>query len=368
MGMAAAAVAVMVILVTSIQTIGGVIDKPIESDSPAKSATALTLSSSSSASASASAPTALSYKTPLAYGSNKLGEKTGELVEQAIATGFRHFVTAGHHQKHNETGVGIGWKASGIPRNELFLQTSFIPFSESHQDFKKQPSDPEELPSTIEEQVRLSIQTSLTALQTDHIDALLFNNFRAKMWDTDEIVKAWKVLEDYVDKGVLGQLGLTSVHDVEWFERFYNSTRIKPTIIQNRFHSNRKYDVPMQETFAKHDIWVQRFWLLNGSSGMGIKNKDMAKIKGVTPAQLMLGFAMSMGSETCLVGTKSLQHMKDDVEIAKCYPALFFDDEERKEYAQKLGMKQPKDQPLPGRSGIDYGNDKTPKCQSTQEI
>ena len=351
--MAGTVVAGVCLLVSSIQTIGDVIDNPVEpaSMSPGKSSQTTT--------------TTVSYKTPLAYGTKDGKERTGELVEQAIATGFRHIVTGGHHEKHNESGVGIGWKASGIPRDELFLQTCFIPFdSRNHKDFKKQPSDPETLPSAIEDQVRLSIEASLQNLQTIYIDAVLFNNFRAKLWDVDEILKAWKVLEEYVDRGILGQLGLTSVHEVEWFEKFYNSTRIKPTIIQNRYHSNRQYDVPMEETFAKHDIWVQRFWLLNGSSNSGKMNKEMANQKGVTPEQLMLGFVMSMGSQTCLVGTKSLQHMEDDMDIAKCYPSLFSDDKERMEYSQKLGRRQPPDRPMPGRSGIDFGSDTSPKCKS----
>lgn len=349
MGMAGIVVAGVFLLVSSIQTIGGIIDNPVDPSSQMKPTTTV------------------SYKTPLAYGTKDGKERTGEFVEQAIATGFRHIVTGGHHEKHNETGVGIGWKASGIPRNELFLQTCFIPFdSHKHKDFKKQPSDPEELPAAIEDQVKLSIEASLQNLQTNYIDAVLFNNFRATLWDVDEILKAWKVLEDYVDQGILGQLGLTSVHEVEWFEKFYNSTRIKPTIIQNRFHSNRIYDVPMEETFAKHEIWVQRFWLLNGSSGMGKNNKEMAKQKSVTPAQLMLGFVMSMGSQTCLVGTKTLQHMEDDMEIARCYPSLFSDDKERMDYSKKLGRTQPQNRPLPGRSGIDFGSDTSPKCQSRQ--
>jgi len=354
LGMAATVVAVMFLLVASIRTVGNMIDEPAESTS----------STSSSKTKPLLSATTVSYKTPLAYGTKDLFEKTGELVEQAITTGFRHIVTGGHHEKHNESAVGAGWKASGVPRHELFLQTCFVPFA-SRFDFKKQPSDPKELPATIEDQVRLSVQTSLTNLQTEYIDAFVFHNFRAKLWDTDEIFKAWKVLEDYVDKGILGQLGLTNVYDVEWFEIFYNTTRIKPTIVQNRFHSNRLYGVDTQETFSKHDIWVQRFWLLNGSTNGGNKNKEMAEKKDVTPAQLMLGFVMSMGSQTCLVGTKSIQHMKDDLEISKCYPSLFSVDQERQEYAQKLGMKQPPDRPLPGHSKIDFG-DMSRKCQSTQ--
>eukprot|EP00535_Pseudo-nitzschia_heimii_P013596 CAMPEP_0197193346 /NCGR_PEP_ID=MMETSP1423-20130617/26980_1 /TAXON_ID=476441 /ORGANISM="Pseudo-nitzschia heimii, Strain UNC1101" /LENGTH=365 /DNA_ID=CAMNT_0042646523 /DNA_START=116 /DNA_END=1213 /DNA_ORIENTATION=+ len=345
-GMAATVVTVMIALVASIQTMGKVIDElDSATERPANAVT--------------------TYKTPLAYGTKDLKERTSEIVEQAIANGFRHIVTGGHHAKHNETGVGVGWKASGIPRQELYLQTYFVPFSEKHGDFKRQPSDPEELPSAIDDQVTLSIETSLSNLQTEYIDAVLFNNFRSKLWDTDEIHKAWKVLEAYVDRGVIKHLGLTSVHDKDWFETFWNTTRIKPEIIQNRFHSNRKYDVPMQEVFAEHDVWVQRFWLLNGSSQYGKKNADMAEAKGVTPAQLMLGFAMSMGSQTCLVGTKSLEHMKDDVEIARCYPTLFADDEERSEYAKKISMKQPPDRPLPGSMGIDFGNKEIPECQSS---
>lgn len=342
MGMAAAVVAVMFLLVSSIVNVGNIIDnREIVKPSP-------------------------THETPLAYGTKELGEKTGELVEQAIQTGFRHIVTAGHHGKNNETGTGIGWKASGVSREALFLQTSFVPFDEKNGDFKRQPSDPEILPDTTEEQVRLSVETSLKNLQTNYIDALVFNNNKAKRSETSEILKAWKVLEDYVDRGIILKLGITSIHDAEWFETFWNSTRIKPAIVQNRFHTNRKYDVNMQETFAKHGVWVQRFWLLNGSSAMGRNNKGMAEQKGVTAAQLMLGFVMSMGSQTCLVGTRKLQHMKDDVEIARCYPSLFGDDQQRQEYAKQLGMQQPSDRPLPGQSGIDFGNDHSRKCQSTQ--
>jgi len=363
--MASTVVAVMILLVTSIQNIGNIIDNP-DNSQPLSKIETLEQKAAETTSSAKAPPAAVSYKAPLAYGTKGLKGQTAELIEQAIATGFRHIVTCGHHTNHNETGVGIGWKASGIPRQELFLQTCFVPFDKNHQDFKKQPDDPDELPTDIEHQVKLSVEASLKNLQTDYVDALIFNNFRAKLWNKDEILKAWKVLETYVDQGTVKQLGLTSVHDIEWFESFTNSTRIKPTIVQNRFHSNRQYDVPRQETFAKHGIQVQRFWLLNGSSGYGKKNAEMAKQKGVTPCQLMLAFVMSMGSETCLVGPKALQHMKDDVEIARCYPSLFQDDAERMEYAKKLGMKQPSDRPLPGVSGVDFANEKAPKCQKPQ--
>ncbi|VEU39046.1 unnamed protein product [Pseudo-nitzschia multistriata] len=312
----------------------------------------------------------VSFRTPLAYGTKSLKERTGELVATAISEGFRHIVTGGHHSSHNETGVGHGWKASGLGRSELFLQTCFVPFG-NRADFAPDPLDPEQAPESIEEQVRLSVSISLKNLQTDYLDALVFHNNKAKRWADDEIRRAWKVFEELVDEGTVKHLGMTSVHDPEWFETFWNQSRIKPEIVQNRFHSNRQYDVNMQEVFRRHNTQVQRFWLLNGSSRGGRRSKDEAEARGVTPAQLMLGFVMSMGSQTCLVGTKTQQHMRDDVEVARCYPSLFWEagsagdteragsDEARVSYADKLGMKQPGDRPLPGpdeaaRGAMDY--------------
>ena len=314
-------------------------------------------------------PHEVSYQTPLAYGTKDLKDRTGALVAQAIGEGFRHIVTCGHHQKHNESGVGFGWTTSGLDRHEIFLQTCFVPFG-STEEFQRQPSDPMFREDwgleTIEDQVHLSVSTSLKNLQTTYIDALIFHNFRAKRWDDNEMMRAWRVFEQYVDNGTIKYLGMTSVHDPEWFDQFYDSVRIPPIIVQNRFHSNRQYDVNMQEVFGKRKIQVQRFWLLNGSSGMGRNNKEMADAKNVTPAQLMLGFVMS-GSETCLVGTTSLQHMKEDIEISKCYPSLFFGggdnyDADRQTYAQKLGMNPAR--PLTALSSV---GDTSRSCQSMQE-
>jgi len=312
----------------------------------------------------------VSHRAPLAYGTKSGKEKTAQLVKDAILTGFRHIVTGGHHSSHNESGVGYGWKLAvsqntSIRRQDLFLQTCFVPWDGS--DFEKETTDAEmflqlqnnnrnnnqALPSTptIEDQVHISIQTSLRNLQSEYIDAVVFHNFRATLHPYDQMMKAWRVLEEYVEKGIIHHLGMTSVHKAQHLEQLYKESTVKPTIIQNRFHSNRGYDVDMQKTFETYDVQVQRFWLLNGSSGGGRRNQDMANNKNVTPAQLMLAFVMSFGSHTCLVGTHSLQHMKDDILASKCYNTWFQDndgndDTERMEYAKKLGIKLPNDAKL----------------------
>ena len=289
--------------------------------------------------------TIMSYQTPLAYGTKSGKEQTAQLVQQALQAGFRHIVTGGHHASHNETGVGEGWKRSGLARHEIFLQTCFVPWNSSGKDFAPQPRDPPRrtLPPTMAQQVHVSVQASLRNLQTDYLDAVVFHNFRAQLFDFDEMLLAWRVLEDYVQQGVIRYLGMTSVHDMEhWKRLYYQQAVVKPTILQNRFHSNRQYDVHNQETFRDmNNLQLQRFWLLNGSSGQGRANRDMAARKNLTPQQLLLAFVMSLGSNTCLVGTHNVQHMRDDVEIATCYQYAFDSEQERQVYAQKLGF-QPK--------------------------
>ena len=48
-------------------------------------------------------------------------EQTQQVVEQAVATGYRHLDTAASYA--NEEAVGAAIKASGIPRDELFVTT-----------------------------------------------------------------------------------------------------------------------------------------------------------------------------------------------------------------------------------------------------
>ncbi|OEU11432.1 Aldo/keto reductase [Fragilariopsis cylindrus CCMP1102] len=305
----------------------------------------------------------VSYRTSLAYGTKISGKdqsKTAYNVETAIQIGFRHIVTCGHHSSNNESGVGIGLQnayKNGIERKDLFLQTCFVPFTGNKQDFLRQSSDPPEqelVTMSIEDQVHLSIKTSLKNLKTTYLDAYIFHNFRAKLYDTNEMLKAWKVFEEYVDQGIIKQLGLTSVHNAKWFETtFYNNSttattqmipRIKPTIIQNRFHSNRQYDVgELQEIFhgTKYsNLQIQRFWILNGSSGGGRFHTELATKKGLSPAQLL---------KPALVGSNTLQHMRDDIVISKCYNTIFKSEQERNDYSKKLGMKQqPVGKQLPG--------------------
>src|SRR5712691_2968962 len=56
----------------------------------------------------------------IGFGTSQLGD-CGEIVAAAIKTGYRHIDTAWKYG--TEKGVGQGLRASGVPREEIFLAT-----------------------------------------------------------------------------------------------------------------------------------------------------------------------------------------------------------------------------------------------------
>jgi len=266
------------------------------------------------------APPSKALPGRIIYGAKSKGDDTAKLVKQAIQSGFRHIATGGFHNEYNESGVGEGWKSSGISRHELYLQTLFL-----HNSVNGYATQNCHLPDvcppspdlSIEQQVRISIKSSLYNLQTDYIDAVLVHNFRAKLQPYEETIQVWRVLEEYVDKGTIRHLGIVSVHDKEYLTKLYNEARIKPTIIQNRFHSNRGYDISLRPLFKELNMSNQLFWILTGSAGGRIRNNDVVKelaqkMGGVSPQILLYSFTMELGGSP-LIGSKSISHMQDDV-------------------------------------------------------
>ena len=272
------------------------------------------------------------------YGAKSKKEQTGDLVAQAIGAGFRHIVIGGMQEEYVESAVGEGWKKSGVPRNELHLQTSFVAKSVSgwsaHDCHISEcpPSDD----MSIEDQVHLSIKSSLYNLQTTYIDSVLIHNFRAKLQPYDDLVRAYRVLEDYVDQNIIRFLGIVSCHDKEYLINLHNDARIKPSIIQNRFHGNRGYDVALRSTFKELGMANQLFWVLTGNFGY-LKNETVKRIaaeKGISPACAMYAFTISLGASP-LIGSKSLEHMQEDVVMMKKVSP--FSAEDMKGFASAMG-------------------------------
>jgi diketogulonate reductase-like aldo/keto reductase len=87
----------------------------------------------------------------IGFGTSQLGN-CGEIVETALKLGYRHIDTAWKYG--TEKGVGEGMKASGVPRQDIFLVTKVSHEYLRAADFAK------------------SVEESLERLQTDYVDLL----------------------------------------------------------------------------------------------------------------------------------------------------------------------------------------------------
>ncbi len=91
----------------------------------------------------------------MGFGTSGLGKSAAEIVAIALRLGYRHIDTA--RKYGTERGVGDGIRASGVPREEIFLTTKV-----SHESLR--PAD-----------FARSVETSLSELQVDYVDLLLIH-------------------------------------------------------------------------------------------------------------------------------------------------------------------------------------------------
>ena len=94
----------------------------------------------------------------LGFGTGRIGDKTsldgyGELVTHALKLGYRHIDTAWKYK--TEKAVGEGIRASGVPRNEIFLTTKV-----SHEYLRA-------------DDVARMVDESLKNLAVDYVDLLM---------------------------------------------------------------------------------------------------------------------------------------------------------------------------------------------------
>ena len=106
------------------------------------------------------------------YGTAWKKEATAELVQLAVASGFRAIDTANQLIHYQEALVGEALQAlekKGIARDTLFLQTKFT--SVDGQDHRT----PYDASADLTTQVRQSFDSSLTHLGTDYVDSYVLH-------------------------------------------------------------------------------------------------------------------------------------------------------------------------------------------------
>lgn len=247
----------------------------------------------------------------LMYGTAWKQERTADLVEMAVLSGFRGIDTACQPKHYHEAGVGDALQrlyAQGIRREELFLQSKFTPLA-GH-DPARIPYDPREpLPT----QVAQSFERSLHNLQTSYLDSLVLHS---PLFPYAHLQSVWGAMERIADSGGALRIGISNCYDLELLKRLYDDARIKPSIVQNRFYDQSGYDVELRRWCDERGIIYQSFWSLTANPHILASREFFALTQeyGKTEAQILYRYLTQVGIVP-LIGSTSQQHIMEDLEI-----------------------------------------------------
>jgi diketogulonate reductase-like aldo/keto reductase len=249
---------------------------------------------------------------PIIYGTAWKKERTEALVSQALREGFRGIDTACQPKHYHEPGVGAAIAAALreglVARDQLYVQTKFTALS--GQDPKRIPYDAN---APLRDQVAQSYAASLRNLQVEYLDAWVLHS---PMPRDDQTLEAWRAMEAFVDSGGVKRLGISNCYELTTLETLYRSSRVKPTILQNRFYADSDYDIDLRAFCTRNGITYQSFWTLTANPHLlADETVRLLTLKyRRTPAQILFRYLTQLGV-TPLTGTTSVQHMREDLSI-----------------------------------------------------
>jgi diketogulonate reductase-like aldo/keto reductase len=193
------------------------------------------------------------------------GATTVNAVRWALELGYRHIDTAQAYG--NEKGVGQGLHESGVPRDQVFITTKFLP----------NRSDP----------VR-ELEGSLKRLGVDQVDLYLVH------WPQGGAMRAWPGMERARERGLTRSIGVSN-YSARQLDEVIGSGTVPPVIDQVQFSavSHRR---GLLEAARKHGVVLESYSSLG--TGKHLDDPTVAGIAermGKTPAQVLLRWCVQHG-------------------------------------------------------------------------
>jgi len=214
------------------------------------------------------------------------------VVADAVQAGYRLVDTAENYR--NERGVGRGLRASGVPREELFVTTKF---NEQWHGV---------------DLVEKAFRESADRLGLDYIDLLLVH------WPNpqrDRYVEAVQGLARLLEDGRLRAIG-TSNFKPSHLERIRQETGIVPDVNQVQLSPALTRDAA-RAYHREHGI-VTQSWSPLGGQGTDVLHepvvKELAERCGRTPAQIVVRWHVQLGLAT-VPKSSDPQRLRQNLEV-----------------------------------------------------
>ncbi|WP_426517861.1 aldo/keto reductase [Diaminobutyricibacter sp. McL0618] len=212
-------------------------------------------------------------------------------IVEATALGYRHIDTAAKYG--NEAGVGDGVRASGLPREELFVTTK--------------------LDGTYQGRDRAigGLDGSLARLGLDYVDLLLIH------WPLptrNEFVSTWKTYEKLLAAGKTRAIGVSNFKPAH-LDRLLAETDIVPAV--NQIQLNPKVTRPAQRAYdAEHGIVTESWSPLGPGTDLlaAPQLEAIAAKHGKTPGQIVLRWHIELGL-VAIPKSRNPSRMAENIDI-----------------------------------------------------
>jgi diketogulonate reductase-like aldo/keto reductase len=245
------------------------------------------------------------------YGTAWKKEATAQLVQLAVASGFRAIDTANQLIHYQEALAGEALQAlekKGIHRDTLFLQTKFTPLD------GQGGHAPYDASADLTTQVRQSFDSSLTHLHTEYVDSYVLHGPYSRRGLGQSDWKVWGAMEVIYQSGKAKMIGISNVA-ADQLAQLCQHANVKPMVVQNRCYAALGWDKEVREICRTHGIIYQGFSLLTANREVLVypEVQKIARRLDAGPAQIIFRFAIQIGMLP-LTGTTSEQHMKEDLQ------------------------------------------------------
>ena len=207
-------------------------------------------------------------------------------VLSALQCGYRLIDTANAYV--NEKAVGRAMRKSGIPRDEIFLETKLWPSFYEQED---------------------AVEKTLQRLGTDYIDLLLIHQ------PAGNYVAGYRQMEKAYKEGKVRAIGLSNFTK-EQIEESLSICEVRPTVLQTELHPYHQESE--LKAFLKENGIVPQAWYPLGHGDKALLQEPLfaqlgAKY-GKSAPQIILRWHIQSGN-IVIPGSKNPEHIKSNFDL-----------------------------------------------------
>lgn len=207
-------------------------------------------------------------------------------VLSALQCGYRLIDTANAYV--NEKAVGRAMRKSGIPRDEIFLETKLWPSFYEQED---------------------AVEKTLRRLGTDYIDLLLIHQ------PAGNYIAGYRLMEKAYKEGKVRAIGLSNFTP-EQVQEILDICEVKPAVLQTEVHPYSQ-EKELKAFLDKEGIVIQAWYPL-GHGDKTLREEplftELAHKYGKSNSQIILRWHIQSGN-IVIPGSKNPQHIKDNLDV-----------------------------------------------------